>query len=100
MTATIQLGLLGEDEVTSELNTTLIESAEDFESFWSNVCGKSDKQIAYDAANEALDAYLPVWAKAQDDFYYKQTISKAEFLAAKAIYTKLDAEYNTAYNAF
>ena len=100
MTATIQLGLLGEEEVTTELNTITINSAEDLEALFNTVCGKSDEQIAYDAAKEALDAYLPIWAKAQDDFYYKQTISRAEFLAAKAIYTDLDAAYNTAYNAF
>ena len=100
MTATIQLGLLGEEEVTTELNTITINTPEDLEAFFTNACGKSDEQIAYDVANEALDAYLPIWTKAKDDYYRKDAISKDEFLAAKAIYDELNAAYNDAYNAF
>jgi hypothetical protein len=97
---TIQLGLLGEDEVTTGLKTVLIETAEQLEAFWSNVCGKSDEDIAYDNAKKDWDDYYPVWVKAQNDYYQKDAISKSEFLAAKAIFTKLDKAYNDAYNAF
>jgi hypothetical protein len=96
----IQFDLFGEDEETTELNTILIETAEQLEALWTSVCGKSEEQIAYDNAKKAWDDYYPIWTKAQNDYYQKDAISKAEFLAAKAIFTELDKAYNDAYNAF
>jgi hypothetical protein len=96
----IQFDLFGEDEETTELNTILIETAEQLEALWTSVCGKSEEQIAYDNAKKAWDDYYPIWTKAQNDYYQKDAISKAEFLTAKAIFTELDKAYNDAYNAF
>jgi head-tail adaptor len=96
---TIQFDLFGEDEETTELNTILIETAEQLEAFWASVCGKSEEQIAYENAKQAWDDYYPIWAKAQNDYYQKDAISKAEFLAAKAIFVKLDADLDSAYYA-
>jgi hypothetical protein len=96
---TIQFDLFGEDEETTELNTILIETAEQLEALWTSVCGKSEEQIAYENAKKAWDDYYPIWTKAQNDYYQKDAISKAEFLAAKAIFTKLDADLDSAYYA-
>lgn len=89
---TIQLGLLGEDEITTELSTTLIESTEDLKAFFSNVCGKSEEEVAYDNADKAFNEYFPVWSEARNTFYKVHEMAdhaKADFVKAKAIYDKL-----------